>query len=61
MASKTIAKKTVDCEQCRYGATAGQTIVCCYYGDQECDPFGQCAQFEPREPSEEMRNKEGDL
>lgn len=38
-----------DCEQCSYGADGGETIVCCYYGPHECEPFGQCAQFEPRD------------
>jgi len=36
----------VDCEQCVWAANGGQTIVCCYYGPDECDPFGQCRTFE---------------
>ncbi len=39
----------VDCGKCHYGASGGQTVVCCYYGAEECDPFGQCTQFELKE------------
>jgi len=41
-------KNDVDCEKCHYGASGGQTIVCCNYGGEECDPFGQCTQFEDK-------------
>ena len=40
----------VDCEQCIYGAAGhSNDIVCCYYGSEECDPFGQCKQFEQKD------------
>ena len=36
----------VDCENCRYSASGGQTTVCCYFGplelyfdDEECEAF----------------------
>lgn len=42
--------ENIDCEQCRYGADGRwQTITCCYLGAEECDPFGQCEQFEEKE------------
>ncbi len=50
-------EKNVDCEQCHYGASGGQTVVCCYYGAEECDPFGQCTQFELKN-EEEMEIEE---
>jgi hypothetical protein len=46
----------VDCTDCHYGSTGQQTVVCCYYGElvqNECDPFGECSQFEPKEEAEE--------
>lgn len=40
----------VDCEKCVWGIVQNpQSIVCGNYGDQECDPFGQCGEFEPVE------------
>jgi len=48
--------ENVDCEECHYGAYGGFSVVCCYYGTEECDPYGQCTQFEPKidEDEEEL-------
>lgn len=46
------SKNDVDCEQCIYAANGGETVVCCYYGSDDCDPFGQCSPFELKEPIE---------
>ncbi len=41
-----------DCKNCHYGAEGGGgnfgvvSIVCCYYGSVECDPAGDCENFE---------------
>ena len=47
----------VDCEQCHYGSTGQQTVVCCYFGENECDPFGTCSQFEPKDDDEDTKNE----
>lgn len=44
-----------DCKNCHYGAEGGGgnfgfvAIVCCYYGSLECDPAGDCQNFETKE------------
>lgn len=36
-----------DCHKCRYRAAGySDSSVCCYYGSGECDPLGECEQFE---------------
>lgn len=46
-----------DCKNCHYGAEGGggnfgmMSIVCCYYGPLECDPDGDCQNFEDVENS----------
>ena len=41
-----------DCKNCQYGAEGGGgnfgmvSVVCCYYGSFECDPDGDCENFE---------------
>ena len=41
-----------NCEKCTYGASGGQTLVCCYYGNEETDPYGDCPCYEPLESDE---------
>lgn len=36
------------CCDCRYSADGRRgTVVCCYYGYEDTDPYGDCEAFEP--------------
>ena len=42
------SKFKADCGKCAYGASGGSgTICCCYYGSEDCEPYGNCSQFAP--------------
>lgn len=49
-----------NCKECRYVLYAQSgNPVCCYYGPQECEPHGDCEQFEP--PDEKPQDTADDF